>query len=118
MNMHHFRKLHVYQRGLELTREVYILTATFPSDELYGLTSQIRRASYSIPMNIAEGAGRKTSKDFSRFLDTAIGSGYECLSCLDIARRNDVIDQVTFDRLNSAFNEVIAMTVGLQKTLQ
>ncbi len=115
--MHQFRKLRVYQRGLELTHEVYTLTATFPSAELYGLTSQFRRASYSIPINIAEGAGRRTPRDFSRFLDTAVGSGYECLSCLDIALRNGFIDHPTYDRLNNAFDEVIAMTVGLQKSL-
>jgi len=85
MNMHQFRKLHVYQRGRELARDMYMLTASFPPDEVYGLISQFRRASYSIPMNIAEGAGRRTEKDFSGFLDIAIGSGYECPSCLDIA---------------------------------
>lgn len=115
--MHQFRKLHVYQRGLELTREVYTLTSTFPSNELYGLTSQFRRASHSIPINIAEGAGRKTKKDFSRLLDNAIGSGYECLSCLAIALLNEFIDHAEYDRFNEAFDEVIAMTVGLQKTL-
>ena len=69
-------------------------------------------------MNIAEGAGRKTQKDFSRFLDNAVGSGYECLSCLDIALQNKLIDHPTYDLLNSAFDEVIAMTVGLQKSLK
>ena len=77
--MYQFRKLRVYQRGLELTREVRLLTKTFPNDERYGLTSQFRKASYSIPMNIAEGAGRKTEKDFSRFLDNALGSGTHIL---------------------------------------
>lgn len=115
--MHKFRELRVYQQGLELTRAVRVLTKTFPHDELYSLTSQFRRASYSIPMNIAEGAGRKTNKDFARFLDTAIGSGYECLSCLDIALINELIDQSEYDRLNAAFDKKIAMIVGLKKSL-
>jgi four helix bundle protein len=75
------------------------------------------RAVYSIALNIAEGAGRRTTKDFSRYLDTAIGSAYECLACFDIALANEFIDSESHNRMNGAVEEVIAMLVGLQRSL-
>lgn len=69
-----FRRLQVWQKAHELTLAVYRATAAFPSDERFGLTSQIRRAASSVPANIAEGAGRGTDADFKRFLQIAMGS--------------------------------------------
>lgn len=66
-----FQDLTVWQRAMELTEAVYSLTKTFPKDEIYGLTSQLRRASISIAINIAEGRGRATDRDFRQFLNVA-----------------------------------------------
>jgi four helix bundle protein len=75
--MRNFRELKVWEKAHELTLLVYRNTKSFPKEELYGLTSQIRRACSSIPANIAEGCGRQTEKDFSRFLQIAFGSASE-----------------------------------------
>lgn len=69
---HH--ELHAWQLAIELVKEVYALTASFPRDEIYGLTSQMRRAAISVPSNIAEGAARATDKEFLHFLHVARGS--------------------------------------------
>lgn len=115
--MHQFRKLLVYEKAVALTTLLRAITRAFPREELFGLTSQLLRAGYSIALNIAEGAGRRTTKDFSRYLDTAIVSAYECLACFDIALANEFIDHVSHDRLNMEVEEIIAMLVGLQKSL-
>lgn len=115
--MHNFRKLSVYQKSLVLVRAVQIVIRAFPRDELFGLISQLRRACYSIALNIAEGSSRRTGKDFARYIGQAIGSGYECLACLDIAIANEFIDSATYKRLNAQIDEIIAMLVGLQKKI-
>ena len=71
--MRNYRKYEVWEIGHKLTKEIYLLTSKFPKEEIYGLTSQIRRASVSIPTNIAEGCGRLTDKEFGRFIDISIG---------------------------------------------
>ena len=75
--MHNYKELKVWQKSMDLTVKVYQLTSMFPDSEKYNLTSQARRSSVSIPSNIAEGAGRHTKADFSRFLDIAYGSSSE-----------------------------------------
>jgi len=79
--------LKVYQESLDLVISLYQLTSTFPSDEKYGLTSQIRRAGVSISSNIAEGAARQSNKEFVRFLYMSLGSAAEVETQLEIARR-------------------------------
>jgi four helix bundle protein len=92
-------------------------TKSFPRDELFGLISQFRRASDSIVLNIAEGAGNSTKKEFARFLDFSIRSGFECIGCLDIALENEYIEKENYDRLLAKDNEIIAMLYGLKKSL-
>ena len=75
--MRNFRELKVWHKAHQLTVDVYAATKTFPRDELYGLTSQIRRAAVSIGANIAEGAGKNSSAEFGRFLQIAQGSASE-----------------------------------------
>ena len=75
--MHNFRKLTVWNSAMSLTVELYKITEGFPKPEMYGLTSQMRRAAVSIPSNIAEGSGRTSNKEFIRFLEIAISSSYE-----------------------------------------
>ncbi len=83
--MHNFKELTTWQKSRKFVKDIYILTKQFPKDELFVLTSQMRRAAISIPSNIAEGAGRDSDKDFSRFLDIANGSAFELESQIYIA---------------------------------
>ena len=90
--MKNFKNLKVWQRGIELVVDVYKKTNNFPNEELYGLTSQIKRSAISIPSNIAEGSGRGSKKDFNRFLDISLGSSFELETQLIIAKRLDFIN--------------------------
>lgn len=81
-----YKDLLVWQKALELSVEIYNLTENFPKEEIYGLTSQIRRAAVSIPSNIAEGRYRGSKKDFSQFLRIAYASGAELETQLEIAK--------------------------------
>ena len=83
----HYRDLIAWQKSMDLVEEVYRLTQTFPREELYGLTNQIRRASVSIPSNIAEGCSRDTERDFRWFLHIAIGSAFELETQLTISQQ-------------------------------
>ena len=75
--MRNFRDLEVWQASVLLVKKIYLITAKFPNDEKFGLTSQINRAAISIPSNIAEGCSRTSQKDFSRFLQISLGSAFE-----------------------------------------
>ena len=75
--MSDYKELIVWQKSMNLAKDIYTLCKTFPSDEKFGLTSQIKRSAVSIPSNIAEGSGRSTSKDFAQFISIAIGSACE-----------------------------------------
>lgn len=75
--MHNFRELKIWQKGIELVKASYKLTEELPSSEKFGIISQMQRASFSIPSNIAEGSGRSSNKDFSRFLEMAVSSAFE-----------------------------------------
>jgi four helix bundle protein len=88
-----FQDLTVWQRAMELTAAVYSFTKTLPKDELYGLTSQLRRASISIASNIAEGRGRATDRDFKQFVNIAQGSTYEVQTQLLLAERLKIGDE-------------------------
>lgn len=76
-NMQNFRALKVWQKGMEVVKMTYQLSALLPASERFGLTSQMRRCAVSIPSNIAEGCGRSSGKDFNHFLDIALGSSFE-----------------------------------------
>lgn len=117
MNKHNFRKLKIYQRAIEFTVENYKLSKTFPKEELYGLTSQIRRAVTSISLNIAEGSGNNSEKEFKRFLEIALRSDYEVMTCLEIALRLNYCDKENFARLIAEADEIAAMISGFSKSL-
>src|SRR5713226_3029337 len=95
MRTRHFRDLLVWQKSMQLTREVYSQTAALPKSEIFGLTSQMRRAAVSIPSNIAEGHGRLTNRDRQHFVATARGSLLEIETQIRIASNLDYIDRVT-----------------------
>ena len=77
MAKHKFKKLKIWHLGMEIVQDTYILTQSFPKEEIYGITSQMRRAAVSIPSNIAEGCGRGTDPQLINFLRISIGSAYE-----------------------------------------
>jgi four helix bundle protein len=113
-----FRKLQVWEKAHELTLAVYRSTTGFPKDELYGLTSQIRRASSSIPANIAEGCGREGDAEFKRFLQIALGSASELEYHLLLAHDLGYIDQVSYTRLEQNATEVKRMLTGFIQRLK
>jgi four helix bundle protein len=91
--MHNLKELKIWHKAMELTTEVYRLTANFPKEEKYGLTSQIRRAAVSIPSNIAEGAGRNSNKEFVQFLAISNGSSYELQTQLLLSKNFNLIQE-------------------------
>ncbi|MCG8412383.1 MAG: four helix bundle protein [Bacteroidales bacterium] len=101
--MHNFKELIIWQKARELVKEIYIVVNLFPDDEKFGLISQIKRASVSIPANIAEGAGRNSDKDFTRFLSIANGSSYELetliILSLDLKYLNKSEFEIIIDRI-------------------
>ena len=113
--MHNYKELKVWQKGMDLVVAVYMLTRKFPKDELFGLTSQLRRAAVSISLNIAEGAGRESDSEFARFLDIALGSTYESIVALLIAQRLGYCGMQESNVLVEQAEEIARMLTGLIK---
>jgi len=112
-----FRELTVWQRAMQLTVAVYKLTQGFPREELYGLTSQIRRSVVSIPSNIAEGQGRANIGEFRQFLAIARGSNCEVQTQLEIARALSLGDRHLINEAETLSDEVRKMLFGLLDSL-
>jgi len=91
--MRDFKKLEIWNNGIELVKQVYKLSGSFPSEERFGLTSQITRAVVSIPSNIAEGCSRNSEIEFKRFLEIAIGSLFEVQTQLIIAKELNFLEE-------------------------
>lgn len=111
---HNFRELKIWKEGILLTKEIYELSANLPDDEKYGLKSQIKRCSSSIPSNIAEGSGRGTPKDFNNFLNTSLGSSYELETQLILI---NLLFEIKTDEIISKINELQRMIKGFKKSL-
>ena len=107
--MHKFKELQIWKRSREFCSEIYSITSKFPDSEKFGLTNQLRRASVSIPSNIAEGSSRKSNKDFSRFLEITLGSAYEIETQLLIAFDLKFINENELKKLTSELEEIIKM---------
>lgn len=115
--MHNFKELHVWQNSVELATEIYQLTKRYPKDEIYGLTSQIRRCSISISSNIAEGAGRSGKKEFKYFLNIAYGSSFELETQLIISKNLKYVDDDRFESLYDKLTEIQKMLYNLIKSI-
>ena len=111
--MKNFRDLKVWQKGHELAIAVYKVTKTFPPDELYGLTSQMRRASVSIPTNIAEGCGRGGNAEFGRFLQVAMGSASELEYHVLLSHELGLLSDSGHTQLIERVTELKRMLAGL-----
>jgi len=118
MSIGSFRELRVWQLGMEVTEQVYRLTAEFPKSEVYGLSSQMRRAAVSIPSNIAEGQGRDSSKEFLHFLAIAFGSICELETQLILANRFSYLSDNDLQIVLSTLTATSKTTRGLQKSLK
>ena len=116
--MHNLRKLDVYAKGLEVVGEVYKLTKGFPKEELFGLTSQLRRAVTSVVLNIAEGSGCGSDKEFLKFLSYTLRSEHEVTACLGIALKLGYTNKETIKKLESNLEEISSMIIGLGRSLR
>lgn len=115
--MRNYRKYEVWEIGHKLTKEMYFLTSKFPKEEIYGLTSQIRRASVSIPTNIAEGCGRLTDKKFGRFIDISLGSLNETEYLLFLSTELNFISESEFEPIAIQLNLLRQKLIQLRKKL-
>jgi four helix bundle protein len=108
-----FRDLVVWQRSIQLAESIYRLTKCFPKEEMYGLTSQIRRSAVSVPSNIAEGQGRLSTGEFRQFLGMARGSNFELQTQLEIARTLNYGDSKQIDEAEGLSHEVGKMLYAM-----
>lgn len=104
--MHNYKKLAVWKRGIDFATQIYIVTKNFPNEELYGLTSQLRRASISISSNISEGAGRNSDKEFRQFLNISFGSCSEIETQLIISKNLGYLSQQHYLELTTEIIEI------------
>ena len=116
--MKDFRELKVWEKVYHLTLEIYKMTAEFPKEEQFGITSQIRRAATSIGLNIAEGCGRGSDADFKRFLFIALGSATETEYCLQLALDLHYIPNDLYVVMNDQINEMKKMLYAFTEKLK
>jgi len=111
--MRNYKDLMVWEKAHKLTLAVYKETIAFPKEERFGLTSQVRRASSSIPANLAEGCGRRSDGEMGRFVQIAMGSGAELSYHLLLCRDLGILGTTEFSRLSSDLEEVMRMLSAL-----
>ena len=116
--MHRFKDLEIWKRSRIFCSKIYAKTANFPDNEKFGITNQLRRASVSIPSNIAEGSSRASNKELSRFLEIAIGSAYEIETQLLISNDLKFLEFETLESLLNELEEIIKMISKFRSTLK
>ena len=116
--MHNYHELKIWQESRKLVKAIYALSSNFPKEEMYGLTSQIRRAAISIPSNIAEGTGRTSNKEFQRFLDYAIGSLFEIETQIILANDLEFIKTEDYETIYQDIKSLIKMIVKFKGVLK
>ncbi|MBX7224677.1 MAG: four helix bundle protein [Chitinophagales bacterium] len=115
--MNNYKKLKIWENSIDLAVEIYKLTANFPKEEVYNLTSQIRRSAVSIPSNIAEGAGRHSEKEFLNFLSFSNGSCNELDTQLIIANKLEFISMEDFLIISDKIDHIQKMNFNLRQKL-
>lgn len=118
MSLQSYKELEVWKVSMDLAAECYRVTRTFPKEELFGMTSQIRRAAASIPANIAEGQGREHTKEFLQFLSVARGSLMEVETHLMLSLRVGLLTQEQLEPLLGLTDRTSRMLSGLRKALE
>ena len=116
-SMKSHKNLIVWQKSMMLVTRIYEMTRTFPHEELFGITSQMRRAAVSIPSNIAEGYGRVYGKETLKFLSNALGSASDLETQLEICFRLGFGSNIDLDELRNLTNEILRMLAALIKTV-
>lgn len=112
-----YKELIVWQKAMELAREIFKLTEKFPKSELYGIVSQMRRAAVAIPSDIAEGYGRRSQKEYSRFYAIAYGSGLELETQLILSKELKFAPEKDFQKSEALLTEVLKMLNSMTKKL-
>ena len=108
----------IWQKAMDFVTEIYMLTRKYPQHEVFGLSSQTQRSATSIPLNIAEGSAKSSSKDFARFLEMAIGSSYELESAIIIARNLEYIDTELMNESINKLTELQIMILSFKNNLK
>lgn len=112
-----YKDLTVWKKSYQLTLDIYSITKTFPKDELFGLVSQMRRSSVSVPSNLAEGNMRNGKKEHLQFIRIAYGSGAELETQLLLSRDLKYIDEIEYNKVNNLLSEVMRMLNKMTTTL-
>lgn len=116
--MRDFKELHFWKKSIDMAKDIYELTKSFPHEEKFGIISQIRRSVVSISTNISEGCGRETTKDFKNFLNISMGSVKETENLLHLSRELGYINLTDFNALNQKLIEIAKMLNGFIKNLK
>ncbi len=112
-----YKDLIVWQKSVNFSVEVYSITNTFPKSEIFGISSQLRRAAVAIPSNIAEGYARGYKKEYLQFLKIAYASGAECMTQLIIAQKINYLSLADFEKITNHLEEIMKMTYVLMQKL-
>ncbi len=115
--MHNFKNLKIWQKSIDLVTEIYLLSGVYPNSEIYGLTSQTRRAAVSVPLNISEGSAKSSNKDFSRFLEMSLGSINELETTLIIAQNLKYINNEKLIDFQNKITELRKMIFKFKDSL-
>ena len=113
-----YRDLLVWQKSMDLVTEIYRLSKSFPQDELYGLSAQIRRSAVSVPSNIAEGYGRQSKQDYLRFLKMASGSLYELQTQIEISQKLSYISKDDYEVIFNRAKEIERMLSSMIRKVE
>jgi four helix bundle protein len=108
-----FRDLEIWKRGIRVVEEIYKITKSFPKEELYGLSTQLRKSAVSVPSNIAEGFARSSNKEYKQFLFFALGSCAEATTQIIIAQRLGFVENKKADALLDEIEQISKMTMSL-----
>lgn len=112
-----YKDLIAWQKGMELSEMVYKITSKFPKEEIYGLTSQMRRSAVPIPSNIAEGQLRSSQREFAQFISIALGPCAELSTQLELAGRSGYVNRPDFDSILQAIGEEMKILHGLRRKM-
>lgn len=113
-----YKDLIVWQKGIELVNEIYVVTRIFPKEEMFGLTNQLRRAAISIPANIAEGWGRSSTKNYVQFIKISLGSLFELETLIIIAKDQNYLEEQIMNKISVEITEIGKMLNKLIRNLE
>jgi len=116
--MYNFERLTVWQKAMDFCELIYTETNKFPKEEMFGLTSQLRRATTSIPLNISEGSACGSKREFKHFLNIALCSQYEIVSIIRLSKRLNFLTEENYTKISNALDEIGKLLHGLINSLK